>query len=97
MTRSELISVLADRFPQLMVKDAEASVYLIIEAIREQLVRGGRVEIRGFGSFSLNFHPARQGRNPKNGDVVAVPPKWAPHFKPGKELRQNVNAASNST
>lgn len=92
MTKSELISVLSDRFPQLMVKDAEASVNIILEAIRETLASGGRCEIRGFGSFSLNYHPARKGRNPKTGESVAVPGKWAPHFKAGKELRNGVNA-----
>ncbi|MCX7896644.1 MAG: integration host factor subunit beta [Rhodocyclaceae bacterium] len=91
MTRSELIARLAERFPQLVFKDAELSVKVLLDAIAGALAQGERVEIRGFGSFSLNFRPARQGRNPKTGEPVTVPAKYAPHFKAGKELRQRVD------
>lgn len=92
MTRSELIARLAERFPQLVAKDAELSVKVLLDAIAEALAQGDRVEIRGFGSFSLSYRPARIGRNPKTGEQVTVPAKYAPHFKAGKELRQRVDA-----
>lgn len=91
MTRSELISVLADRFPQLVMADAGMSVDVILTAIGATLTQGNRVEIRGFGSFGLNYRPPRAGRNPKTGESVSVPAKWVPHFKAGKELRELVN------
>ncbi|UCV21494.1 integration host factor subunit beta [Ferribacterium limneticum] len=93
MTRSELIASLSQRFPQLVLKDAELSVAEILGALGSAISRGGRVEIRGFGSFSLNYRPPRIGRNPRTGEQVNIPEKWAPHFKPGKELRELVNAA----
>ena len=93
MTRSELIEALAARFPQLTTQDAEVAVKELIEAISQALETGQRVEIRGFGSFSLNYRAPRTGRNPKTGEKVAVPGKYAPHFKPGKELRDRVDAA----
>lgn len=91
MTRSELIQSLTERFPQLTKKDAEVSVQEILSAIGNALSEGGRVEIRGFGSFSRNIRPARIGRNPKSGEKVHVPEKFVPHFKPGKELRELVD------
>ena len=91
MTRSDLIVALALRFPRLMAKDVEISVREIIDAISQSLSKGDRVEIRGFGSFSLNYRPARKGRNPKSGEAVAVPPKYIPHFKAGKEMRNRVD------
>lgn len=91
MTRSELIEAMAQRFPQLVQKDAELAVAEILGAIGSTLSSGGRVEIRGFGSFSLNYRPPRTGRNPKTGEVVSVPAKWTPHFKAGKELRDVVD------
>ncbi|PKO84000.1 MAG: integration host factor subunit beta [Betaproteobacteria bacterium HGW-Betaproteobacteria-11] len=91
MTKSELISRLAERFPQLGVKDADIAVNVILDALAEGLTRGDRIEIRGFGSFSLNYRPARVGRNPKSGEKVHVPPKYVPHFKAGKELRERVD------
>lgn len=94
MTRSELIAALAPRFPQLVQKDAEMAVTVILGAIATALVAGNRVEIRGFGSFALNYRPSRTGRNPKTGEKVAVPGKYVPHFKAGKELRELVIAAS---
>ena len=90
MTRSDLISVLAARFSNLMAKDAEVSVQVILESIGQSLALGNRVEIRGFGSFCLNYRPARTGRNPKTGETVLVVPKHVPHFKAGKEMRECV-------
>lgn len=91
MTRSDLIERLATNFPQLQRKDAELGVKVILEALTNTLSKGGRVEIRGFGSFGLNYKPPRQGRNPKTGTKVKVPAKYVPHFKAGKELRERVN------
>lgn len=90
MTRSELIAALAQRFPQLVQKDAELAVTEILTAITHALSKGHRVEIRGFGSFALNYRPPRTGRNPKTGESVPVPAKYVPHFKAGKELRERV-------
>jgi len=83
--------MLADRFPQLVRADADLSVSAILDAIAGTLAKKGRIEIRGFGSFSLNHRPARVGRNPKTGAKVTVPAKSMPHFKPGKELRESVD------
>ena len=91
MTKSELIAKLAGRFPQLVVKDAELSVKAILDAMADKLATGERIEIRGFGSFSLNYRPPRLGRNPKTGAKVQVPEKYVPHFKAGKELRERVD------
>lgn len=91
MTKSEMIAKLAARFPQLVVKDAELSVKAILDAMTERLAGGQRIEIRGFGSFSLNHRPPRIGRNPKTGTKVLVPEKHVPHFKAGKELRERVD------
>jgi len=91
MTKSELITLLSDKFSQLVHKDAELSVKTIIDSLSNTLSKGGRVEIRGFGSFSLNHRPARLGRNPKTGEKVNVPEKYVPHFKPGKELKIKVD------
>lgn len=93
MTRSDLIAKLAERYTQLQVKDAEMSVKVILDSMAEVLSSGGRIEIRGFGSFVLNYRPPRNGRNPKSGGKVLVPAKYVPHFKPGKELRERVDAA----
>lgn len=90
MTRAELIAALASRFPGLMAKDAEIAIKEILEAIGNALANGDRVEIRGFGSFSLNYRPPRTGRNPKSGESVRVPAKYVPHFKAGKEMRERV-------
>ena len=91
MTRSDLIAKLAERYPQLVAKDAELAVKVILDAMAGTLARGGRIEIRGFGSFALNYRPPRTGRNPKTGDKVQVPAKYVPHFKAGKELRERVD------
>jgi integration host factor subunit beta len=90
MIRSDLIAKLAELHPQLLARDAELAVKVILDALSATLSRGGRVEIRGFGSFGLNYRPPRQGRNPKTGDKVKVPAKYVPHFKAGKELRERV-------
>jgi integration host factor subunit beta len=92
MTKSELISKLAMRYSQLVTKDAEMAVKTILDAMGESLSQGERIEIRGFGSFSLNYRPPRVGRNPKTGGKVSVPEKYVPHFKAGKELRERVDA-----
>ena len=91
MTKSDLITHLAGRFPQLVAKDADMSVKMILDAMAEALSRGDRIEIRGFGSFALNYRPPRVGRNPKSGDKVEVPEKWVPHFRPAR------NCGSGST
>ena len=91
MTRSDLVELLAERFGQLTQRDADAAVKTILDAMSDALVRGHRIEIRGFGSFSLHYRPPRTGRNPKTGDAVALPGKHVPHFKPGKELRDRVS------
>ena len=91
MTKSELISSLAARYPQLVAKDAELAVKTILDAMVESLSKGQRIEIRGFGSFDLNYRPPRIGRNPKSGEQVNVAEKYVPHFKAGKELRERVD------
>ena len=93
MTKSELIARLAERYPQLVAKDAEFAVKMILDAMTQALLEGNRIEIRGFGSFGLNYRPPRVGRNPKSGEKVLVPEKYVPHFKAGKELRERVDAA----
>ncbi len=94
MTKSELIDQLAAKFPHLVAKDTDYSVKVILDAMSEALARGGRIEIRGFGSFALNYRPPRMGRNPKTGEKVPVPGKYAPHFKAGKELRERVDGVN---
>jgi integration host factor subunit beta len=91
MTKSDLISRLAVRYPQLVAKDAELAVKMILDAMAKSLAEGRRIEIRGFGSFGLNYRPPRTGRNPKSGERVQVPAKHVPHFKAGKELRERVD------
>lgn len=95
MTKSELIDRLALRQTHLMHKDVELAVKMILDEISHALARQDRVEIRGFGSFSLHHRPARTGRNPKTGDPVQIPAKFVPHFKPGKEMRERVNESLN--
>ena len=91
MTKSELIEAIALRQSQLSTKDVELAVKTIIEQMSPSLSTGGRIEIRGFGSFSLHYREPRRGRNPKTGDAVELTGKYVPHFKPGKELRDRVN------
>ena len=91
MTKSELIEVLAKRQSQLAYKDVELAVKTILEHMSGTLANGERIEIRGFGSFSLHYRPPRVGRNPKSGEPVSLPAKHVPHFKPGKQMRERVN------
>ena len=91
MTRSDLVEALANRFGQLTHRDAEFAVKAILDAMNDALVAGHRIEIRGFGSFSINRRPPRMGRNPRSGESVAIPEKRVPHFKPGKALRESVD------
>lgn len=92
MTKSELIETLALRQTHLAFADVELAVRNVIEQMSGALANGERIEVRGFGSFSLHYRPPRTGRNPKTGTAVALPGKHVPHFKPGKELRERVNA-----
>lgn len=91
MTKSELIEVLCRRQAHLKADDVELAVKTLLEMMSGALTQGDRIEVRGFGSFSLHFRPPRLGRNPKTGESVALPGKHVPHFKPGKELRDRVN------
>jgi integration host factor subunit beta len=94
MTKSELIDQLAEGQQHLHHLDVELGVKSIIEQMSGSLSGGERIEIRGFGSFSLHYRAPRQGRNPKTGEAVALPGKHVPHFKPGKSLRERVNNIS---
>ena len=91
MTKSELIETILSRQSQLSAKDVELAVKTILEHMSQALSGGERIEIRGFGSFSLHFREPRRGRNPKTGDAVELSGKYVPHFKPGKELRERGN------
>lgn len=93
VTKSELIERIAARQEQLSPKDVEMAVKMIMEEMARALINNRRIEIRGFGSFCLHYRAPRTGRNPKTCDTVELPGKWVPHFKPGKELRERVNAA----
>ena len=91
MTKSELIERIASRQSQLSAKDVELAVKTILEQMSQTLASGERIEIRGFGSFSLHYREPRLGRNPKTGETVELSGKYVPHFKPGKEMRERVN------
>ena len=91
MTKSELIELLTQRQAHLKGEDVDLAVKAMLEMMGGALAGGDRIEVRGFGSFSLHFRPPRTGRNPKTGDAVALPGKHVPHFKPGKELRDRVS------
>ncbi len=92
MTKSELIEKLSTDFSHIQVKDVESSVKEILEQMATSLANNERIEIRGFGSFSLHYRAPRVGRNPKTGDKVELDGKYVPHFKPGKELRDRVKS-----
>lgn len=94
MTKSELIDRLVQRHTHLSQKDVELAVKQLLEEISAALASGDRIEIRGFGSFSVHHRPARMGRNPKTGQSVEIPEKYVPHFKPGKEMRERVNGGA---
>ena len=96
MTKSELIEKIAAVQNQLSAKDVELAIKTMLDHMADALARGDRVEIRGFGSFSLNYRSARIGRNPKTGEQVNLEGKYVPHFKPGKELRERVNLGMTS-
>ena len=91
MIKSELVARLAQSNPHLFQRDVENIVGAILDEIADALASGKRVELRGFGAFSVKHRPARQGRNPRTGESVSVEEKWAPFFKAGKELRQRLN------
>ncbi len=91
MTKSELIEKIAAVQTQLSPKDVELAVKMMLDHMAVALAEGDRIEIRGFGSFSLHFRAPRSGRNPKTGEKVLLDGKYVPHFKPGKELRERVN------
>ncbi len=91
MTRSDLVAQLAEKFSQLTLRDSEFAVKTILDAMSSALSKGHRIEIRGFGSFSINRRPPRVGRNPRSGEQVVIPEKLVPHFKPGKALREAVD------
>lgn len=91
MTRSDIVAKLAERFSQLPQRDAELAVKTILDAMSEALAKGHRIELRGFGSFSISRRPPRMGRNPRSGEQVLIPEKRVPHFKPGKALREAVD------
>jgi integration host factor subunit beta len=91
MTKSELIERIAARQSQLSLKDIELAIKAMLEHMSQTLASGERIEIRGFGSFSLHYREPRVGRNPKTGDTVRLEGKNVPHFKPGKEMRDRVN------
>jgi integration host factor subunit beta len=93
MMKSELIERIARKQSHLAYKDVELAVKSMLEQMSNSLSSGERIEIRGFGSFSLHYRPPRAGRNPKTGGSVSLPGKHVPHFKPGKELRERVNAS----
>ncbi|VAX10630.1 Integration host factor beta subunit [hydrothermal vent metagenome] len=91
MTKSDLIEAIAKQQSHLAHRDVELAVKCMLEQMSQALATGDRIEIRGFGSFSLHYRPPRMGRNPKTGDSVALSGKYVPHFKPGKELRERAN------
>ena len=93
MTKSELMDIIGRKQKHLPAKDVELAVKHILEVMSDSLSSGERIEIRGFGSFSLHYRPPRMGRNPKTGEAVALSGKYVPHFKPGKDLRERVNSS----
>ncbi len=97
MTKSEIIELIARRQTQFSQKDIELAVNQIVDSMIETLSQGERIEIRGFGSFSLHYRKARVGRNPKTGETVSLPDKRVPHFKPGKSLRERVDQSKETT
>lgn len=93
MVKSELIAKVANKLPALTHRDVELGINQILYSMTSSLCRGGRIEIRGFGTFCLHFHASRNAHNPKTGAKVITIPKYSPHFKPGKDLRERVNAS----
>ncbi len=97
MTKSELIEIIAANQQHLSHRDVEYAIKTMIEHMVQTMANGDRIEIRGFGSFSLHYRPPRMGRNPKTGEPVPLEGKYVPHFKPGKDLRERVNAVNEVT
>ena len=95
MIKSELVRALNEKLPELQLGDVDLAVNCLLNHMADALVQGERIEIRGFGSFDLHHRPPRIGRNPKTGETVNLPAKVAVHFKPGKDMRDRVNAAYN--
>ena len=93
MVKSELMSALNEKLPELQIKDVELALNCILEQMADALAQGERIEIRGFGSFDLHRRPPRLARNPKTGEGINLPAKVAIHFKPGKEMKGRVDAA----
>lgn len=91
--KSELVQIIASRNPHLFQRDVENIVGAVFDEITNALAEGNRVELRGFGAFSVKNRPARSGRNPRTGETVDVEEKWVPFFKTGKELRDRLNGA----
>ena len=91
LTKSELITRIFERHPSLTSRDADMTVNEVLRAMVSALSHGVRVEVRGFGSFSLKYRAAREGRNPRTGAPVSVPAKFVPHFRAGKEIREQLN------
>jgi integration host factor subunit beta len=91
VTKSEVIDRLAEKFPAIQIRDVKSAVEIMLEHITQTLISGGRIEIRGFGSFSLHYNSPYLGRNPKTGEKIMLPDKYHVHFRPGKELRERVN------
>ena len=96
MIRSELVHTLSRKHPDMRQEDVEQVVDIFFDEIANQLADGGRVELRGFGAFSVRSRPARVGRNPRTGETVEVPAKAVPFFKSGKELRERLNASGDA-
>jgi integration host factor subunit beta len=90
MTRSDLIKILSKKQDHLAQRDIELAIRSLINVMSSSLSSGQRIEIRGFGSFNVHYHPPRNGRNPRTGEAVNIRGKYAPYFKPGKELRKRV-------
>jgi integration host factor subunit beta len=91
MVKSELIAHVASKFQQLPENDVESGINHILECMSDALAKGNRIEVRGFGSFSLHHRPSRNAHNPRTGEKVVTMPKYAPHFKPGKQMRDRIN------
>jgi len=91
MVKSELIAHVARKFQQLPENDVESGINQILKCMSDALAKGNRIEVRGFGSFSLHHRPSRNAHNPRTGEKVITMPKYAPHFKPGKQMRDRIN------
>lgn len=94
MIKSELIASLTNKLNQIPEKDVTLSVNLLIDAMSDALSKGERIEIRGFGSFSLHYRAPRNAHNPKTGERLVTAAKYSPHFKPGKEMRERINSSA---